>query len=495
MISIIHNAINLITRNEALSARENVKLAYPTTPSLLRLWAVHKKECFKAVSDPFTGFLGSCAELFVLWLGFMHKLTNLLVVCTFYWAYMVDEAITQAISYVKIRACQIAKSVWYHGTQIFNWLDNRRLIITRCVKSASPYFFDAVRVSGLPLVWGLVKKSLYVRLRCPNILLAVFVPLSVPTIFAQLSFLNNNWAQALVTGMVASIPLYLLWQTFTYFGKLYTSNKYTSYIGAYWNKTYVVFWTLEISLYCLFIYFWFISPEAPQAVIGQAITIRSVTISMKSCIKAFFMLAFIMIISIFTLIARNYHNKILTTIGFALLMPPHIILLRDEYVYFVYNCAEWGAAVKVFYTTELLGGNSTVLDGVKGMPDALVPDTLDLIKSLVYNRNKESVCAYAMYSIIWFLRFWHVLAIFFCFVFFNSRTVDKDSTSYEALATIFANAAVLVIFNLTYFIYYIKAVGKTMIVNSSEAYALDSEREWSYAIVIELVKLATESMG
>lgn len=200
--------------------------------------------------------------------------------------------------------------------------------------------------------------------------------------------------------MVGGVPMYLLWQTFTYFSKLYTSNKYTSYIGAYWNKTYVVFWTLEISLYCLFIYFWFISPEAPQAVIGQAITIRNVTVSMKVCIKAFFMLAWIMVISIFTLIARNYHNKLLMSIGYALLMPPHVILLREEYAYFVYNCAEWGAAVKVFYTTELLAGNSDVLVGLRTRPVELVPDTLDLIKSTVFNRNKEILCSYAMYSII-----------------------------------------------------------------------------------------------
>lgn len=340
--------------------------------------------------------------------------------------------------------------------------------------------------------WKLVARKAADRSYYPALMPSLIALICLLIAHTHISFTTHQWSHTIVATMVVGIPTYLLWQTFMYFSKLYTSNKYTSYIGTFWNKTYVVFWGLEISLYCLFIYFWYISPEAPQAVIGQATTIRLVVVSLKTFLSTFLLLLVIMLISLFLLIARNYHNPLLIAAGFIILLPIHAILIRDEYLYFVYNCTEWN----YWFEKTQYHAPTALAEVHPHNPNSATPlELVDIIRASELRRGglgKEIMAAYSLHSSIWFLRFFHVLFVYLTFALIAYQFSEKGYTSYEALAVIFSNAVVLAIFNLTYLITYVKAIGQTMIVNSSEAYALDAEREWSVRIMFEVAKLCLD---
>jgi uncharacterized membrane-anchored protein YitT (DUF2179 family) len=93
------------------------------------------------------------------------------------------------------------------------------------------------------------------------------------------------------------------------------------------------------------------------------------------------------------------------------------------------------------------------------------------------------------YSLLWFLRFWHVVLIFLMFTFFTFKWITGHAISYEALSMNIYNVVILILFNLTYLIFYIKTIGKEHLMVSPRPYGLDDLANISQHILFEILAL------
>lgn len=101
-----------------------------------------------------------------------------------------------------------------------------------------------------------------------------------------------------------------------------------------------MFWSLEIIVFVIFVYVWFISAEAPKPFLAQKQSSALVYLSIQQLIGIFFELNTLLVVALFTLIANNYRNVIVMQIGVTVLTLGLVKILISEYHFFVYNSSK-----------------------------------------------------------------------------------------------------------------------------------------------------------
>jgi hypothetical protein len=295
----------------------------------------------------------------------------------------------------------------------------------------------------------------------------------------------RNYPTMLITNLIFIMPVYLLWQTFTYFYKTYHISKYTTQVAAFWQRTYLVFWALEISLYLIFVFIWFIGPEAPKMSIGHALNLKTINLSLIAVTDIFCYLLLLLVANIFLLIKKNYQNPLLAAPVLLVVLYLYVSILVDEYRYFLYNSSQWSATVDSLISEGVLTkqGNKISLGSIEERVLLL----LENYSAVRFEKANEELVAQMTYSLLWFLRFWHVVLIFMMFAFFTFKWIVGHTISYEALAMNISNVVILIAFNLTYLIFYIKTIGKEHLVVMPKAYGIDDLSNISHYIILELL--------
>ena len=111
--------------------------------------------------------------------------------------------------------------------------------------------------------WVLTQASFNFFIKARIYLLAL--PVAAIFILQQSSTLNSSWPIYFVTGLIASMPMYILYQTSTFFHKTYQYSKYTTQTQRFWKRASFLFWSIEGFLFAILIYLWLISPEQTSA--------------------------------------------------------------------------------------------------------------------------------------------------------------------------------------------------------------------------------------
>ena len=310
--------------------------------------------------------------------------------------------------------------------------------------------------------------------------------LFVALYFFFMNLESNSWLLILAPQIAGGLVVYLLWQTAQYFLNLYQVSKYTTQVAGFWQRTLLVFWALEGIIFLIFVYVWFVSPDVPQMSLGQTQTLAFVNTCTPHIIKSFAWLFLLLSLSLTALLLKSFNNRVLQTL---LVFSTFYIVSRsllEEYLFFIYNLKTWSTLTPALNQSDYL---SSITRASK------VPTDIYAIEQILTNNVhigetfKEEITSKSVMSTIWFLRFWHVLVVFFLFLLTTNRWLTTNQLSFEVLSAWIYNSIILIIFNALYFIYYVKIIGKEYLAISFKYYHLDSTSIFGHEILLELLQI------
>lgn len=215
--------------------------------------------------------------------------------------------------------------------------------------------------------------------------------------------------------------LYWLLSGFVYFVKKYQYSKYTSVIQRFWRRAYILFWLIESGLLLVFFYLMINSSQESYYMFDQAFFLKTHLFSWK--------LFILKAIITTTLIIYGYNfllNLKWSTFSKNILF---LLVLTTILLYLL-----WIEAYQIYWVSNFYANYFWLFD------------TDEMIWSLEWDGRRTRIINHYI-MILFLLKFWHIVFIVGCWIFFLLRSNELDKINYPLYSFNYQNFIILFIMN------------------------------------------------
>ena len=321
-------------------------------------------------------------------------------------------------------------SFWKTPIRNLNFLVNSGLNLNNnYMKHTSRYFYRSILYKSSSLPKNPVKDfgfpaSSQLNSAYLSLITAVrlwFLPLVV-TLFMTffLSFvrlLPVNTTLFQVFGLL--MFFYWLLSGFVFFIKKYKFSKFTSAVQRFWRRAYILFWLLESCLLLVFFYLTLNASQESVYSLDQIASFKSHASSFKNFLPKAFPLILLIVIGYLLLLNLkwNFFKKQLLPIVLVSVILLYVLMQESYQMFHVFNFFS-----NLFWTYSV--------------EDKLWSLEFDVRRTRLVNH----------YTIILFvLKYWHVVFIYFFWVFTILRSNESNSLNYPLYSANFQNFIILFI--------------------------------------------------
>ena len=214
-----------------------------------------------------------------------------------------------------------------------------------------------------------------------------------------------------------SMLLYWLLSGFVFFVKKYQFSRFTSVIQRFWRRSYILFWLIEGGLLLVFFYLTINSSQESFYMFDQGYFFKTHLFSWKLFVFKCILVVSLIIYSYLLLLNlkwSTYNKNIL-----------NLVFLTALLIYFV-----WIEFYQIYWVSNFYANFSWTFD---------LEDLLWVLE--VDGRRTRILNHYIM--VLFLLKFWHIIFIFGCWIFFLLRANELDSVTYPLYSFNFQNFIIL----------------------------------------------------
>jgi hypothetical protein len=211
--------------------------------------------------------------------------------------------------------------------------------------------------------------------------------------------------------------LYWLLSGFVFFIKKYQFSHYTSVIQRFWRRSYILFWLIEGGLLGVFFYLMINSSQESFYMFDQIAILKTHLFSWK-----LFLFKSILIVSLITYgyllllnLRWNVFNKNII----------NLVILTTLLLYFV-----WVEFYQIYWVSNFYANFFWIFD----------PD--DCLWSLEWDARRTRILNHYI-MILFLLKFWHIIFILGCWLFFLLRITELETINYTLYSFNFQNFIIL----------------------------------------------------
>ncbi len=211
--------------------------------------------------------------------------------------------------------------------------------------------------------------------------------------------------------------LYWLLSGFVFFVKKYRFSKYTSVIQRFWRRSYILFWLIEGGLLLVFFYLTINSSQESFYMFDQGYFLKTHLFSWKIFVFKCTLVASMIVYSYLLLLNLKWSSFTKNILN--------LVVITILLVYFV-----WAEFYQIYWVANFYANYSWIYD----------------VEELAWNlevdgRRTRILNHYVM--ILFLLKFWHIVFIFGCWIFFLLRANELDEISYPLYSFNFQNFIIL----------------------------------------------------
>lgn len=214
-----------------------------------------------------------------------------------------------------------------------------------------------------------------------------------------------------------SMLLYWLLSGFVFFVKKYQFSRYTSVIQRFWRRSYILFWLIESGLLLVFFYLMVNSSQESFYMFDQGYFLKTHLFSWK-----LFIFKCILVVSLITysyLLLLNLKwstfNKNILNLAFITVLLLYLVWTEFYQIYWVSN----------FYANF-----------------SWLYDVDESVWSLEFDGRRTRILNHYV-MVLFLLKFWHIVFIFGCWVFFLLRSNELEVITYPLYSFNFQNFIIL----------------------------------------------------
>lgn len=214
-----------------------------------------------------------------------------------------------------------------------------------------------------------------------------------------------------------SMLLYWLLSGFVFFVKKYQFSRYTSVIQRFWRRSYILFWLIESGLLLVFFYLMINSSQESFYMFDQGYFLKTHLFSWK-----LFLFKCILVVSLITysyLLLLNLKwstfNKNILNLAFLTVLLLYLVWAEFYQIYWVSN----------FYANF-----------------SWLYDVDESVWSLEFDGRRTRILNHYI-MVLFLLKFWHIVFIFGCWVFFLLRSNELEVITYPLYSFNFQNFIIL----------------------------------------------------
>lgn len=223
--------------------------------------------------------------------------------------------------------------------------------------------------------------------------------------------------QTLFFWVGVSMLLYWLLSGFVFFVKKYQFSRYTSVIQRFWRRTYILFWLIESCLLLVFFYLMVNSSQESFYMFDQGYFLKTHLFSWK-----IFIFKCTLVVALITYAYLFLLNLKWSTFNKNLL---NLVVLTGLLIYLV-----WTEFYQIYWVSNFYANFSWLYDFE------------DSIWSLEWDARRTRIVNHYI-MILFLLKFWHIVFIFACWVFFLLRANELETITYPLYSFNFQNFIIL----------------------------------------------------
>jgi hypothetical protein len=214
-----------------------------------------------------------------------------------------------------------------------------------------------------------------------------------------------------------SMLLYWLLSGFVFFVKKYQFSRYTSVIQRFWRRTYILFWLIESGLLLVFFYLMINSSQESFYMFDQGYFLKTHLFSWK-----LFIFKCILVVSLIT-----YSYLLLLNLKWSVFNKNiiNLIILTTLLLYLV-----WTEFYQIYWVSNFYANFSWLYD------------VDESVWSLEFDGRRTRILNHYI-MVLFLLKFWHIVFIFGCWVFFLLRANELDTITYPLYSFNFQNFIIL----------------------------------------------------
>ena len=216
-----------------------------------------------------------------------------------------------------------------------------------------------------------------------------------------------------------SMLLYWLISGFVFFVKKYQYSRYTSVIQRFWRRSYILFWGIESCLLLVFFYLTFNSSSESYFMFDQGYFFKTHLFSWKIFVfKSILAVGLITYSYLFLLNLKwSSFNKNILSLALITVLLLYLVWSEFYQIYWVSN----------FYANFMW-----------------LYDVDESIWSLEWDARRTRILNHYI-MILFLLKFWHIIFIFGCWIFFLLRSNELETITYPLYSFNFQNFIILFI--------------------------------------------------
>ena len=225
--------------------------------------------------------------------------------------------------------------------------------------------------------------------------------------------------QTLFFWVGASMLLYWLLSGFVFFVKKYQYSRYTSVIQRFWRRAYILFWGIESCLLSVFFYLTFNSSQESFFMFDQGYFFKTHLFSWK-----IFLFKCVLVVSLIT-----YSYLLLLNLKWSVFNKNilNLVIITILLIYLV-----WAEFYQIYWVSNFYA-NFTWLYDVD-----------ESVWSLEWDARRTRILNHYI-MVLFLLKFWHIVFIFGCWIFFLLRSNELEVITYPLYSFNFQNFIILFI--------------------------------------------------
>lgn len=214
-----------------------------------------------------------------------------------------------------------------------------------------------------------------------------------------------------------SMLLYWLISGFVFFVKKYQFSRYTSVVQRFWRRSYIIFWLIESGLLLVFFYLMINSTQESFYMFDQGYFLKTHLFSWK-----LFLLKCILVVSLITYSYLLLLNLKWSTFNKNIL---NLSVLTVLLLYLV-----WAEFYQIYWVSNFYANFSWLYD------------VDDSVWSLEFDGRRTRILNHYI-MVLFLLKFWHIVFIFACWIFFLLRSNELEVITYPLYTFNFQNFIIL----------------------------------------------------
>ncbi len=214
-----------------------------------------------------------------------------------------------------------------------------------------------------------------------------------------------------------SMLLYWLISGFVFFVKKYQFSRFTSVIQRFWRRSYILFWLIESGLLLVFFYLVINSSQESFYMFDQSYFFKTHLFSWK-----LFLFKCILVVSLIT-----YSYLMLLNLKWSVFNKNiiNLLFITGLLIYFV-----WIEFYQIYWVSNFYANFFWSYDFE------------DLNWTLEYDGRRTRILNHYI-MVLFLLKFWHIIFIFSCWIFFVLRANELESISFSLYSFNFQNFIIL----------------------------------------------------